>query len=96
MCYTTGEMAANRFRWLGWFIPIHLLYAATLLVLTGHGYLHGILPESVMTAIVSLDACRLRVLLGVMGLFALIKLMGACVQLWFRKRTVARIVIVDD
>ena len=91
MCYTTGEMAANRFRWLGWFIPVNLLYVATLLVLTGHGYLHGFVPESAISAIVSLNACRLRVLLGVMGLFAVIKLMCVGGQLWFRKRTAVRI-----
>lgn len=81
-CFTSGETAANRFKWLWWFVPLHVVYVATLFVLTGHGYLQGILPASICEAIASVNACRLDFLLGLMGGFAVLKLVCVAVQLW--------------
>ena len=44
--YTTAEIAANRFGFLKWAIPLDLAYPALLLLVTGHGYLAGIIPET--------------------------------------------------
>jgi hypothetical protein len=44
--YTTAEIAAGRFGFLKWILPIELAYPAVLLFVTGHGYLVGIIPES--------------------------------------------------
>lgn len=81
-CFTSGETAANRFKWLWWFVPLHVVYVATLFVLTGHGYLQGFLPASICEAIASVNACRLDFLLSLMGGFATVKLLFVAVQLW--------------
>ena len=44
--YTTAEVAANRFGFLKWMIPLDLAYPTLLLLVTGHGYLGAVLPES--------------------------------------------------
>ena len=44
--YTTAEVSAQRFGFLKWMMPIDLVYPAVLLLITGHGYLVGIIPES--------------------------------------------------
>ena len=44
--YTTAEIAASRFGFLKWAIPLDLAYPALLLLVTGHGYLAGIIPTS--------------------------------------------------
>ena len=44
--YTTAEMAAGRFGFMRWVIPLDLAYPALMLAVTGHGYFSGIIPES--------------------------------------------------
>ena len=44
--YSLAETAANRFGFLKWSIPLDLLYPSALLLVTGHGYLSGHIPES--------------------------------------------------
>ena len=44
--YTTAEIAANRFSFLKWSLPLDLSYPALLLLVTGHGYLAGIIPTA--------------------------------------------------
>ena len=45
--YTTAEIAAGRFGFLKWILPIELAYPALLLLVTGHGYFAGAVPERV-------------------------------------------------
>ena len=44
--YTTAEIAANRFGFLLWAMPLELAYPALLLAVTGHGYFSGFIPAS--------------------------------------------------
>lgn len=44
--YTTAEFSANRFGFLKWYLPFDLAYPLLLLIITGHGYLAGIIPSS--------------------------------------------------
>ena len=44
--YTTAEIAAGRFGFLKWTLPLNLVYPVVLLLVTGHGYLSGLIPES--------------------------------------------------
>jgi len=85
-CFTTGETAANRFAWLRWFVPLHIVYVVVLLLLTGHGYLQGVLPDAVCSMIASWHACRLDFLLGLMGGFAVMKLVCVVVQMCLRRQ----------
>ena len=44
--YTTAEVSAQRFAFLKWLMPLDLAYPILLLLVTGHGYLAGLLPAS--------------------------------------------------
>ena len=44
--FITAEFSANRFAFLKWYLPLELLYPILLLLVTGHGYLAGIIPSS--------------------------------------------------
>ena len=44
--YSTAEFSANRFDFLKWYIPLYIAYPILLLLVTGHGYLTGIIPVS--------------------------------------------------
>ena len=42
--FTTAEMAAGRFRYMKWLLPIELSYSALLILFTGYGYYSHLLP----------------------------------------------------
>jgi len=44
--YVTAEISANRFRFMLWMVPLDIIYPVFLLLVTGHGYLTGIIPAS--------------------------------------------------
>ena len=44
--FTTSEIAAGRFAFMKWAVPLDLAYAGTLLLVTGHGCLAGFIPAS--------------------------------------------------
>ena len=44
--YTTAEIAAGRFGFLRWNVPLDFTYPTLLIVTTGHGYFAGIIPAS--------------------------------------------------
>ena len=42
--YTTAEIAAGRFGFMKWLLPVDLAYPALILVVTGHGYFSNMFP----------------------------------------------------
>jgi hypothetical protein len=42
--YTTTEVAANKFSFLKWMIPIEIIYPILLLLVTEHGYFINLIP----------------------------------------------------
>ena len=42
--YVTAEISANRFGFLKWYLPCDIIYAALLLLVTGHGYFANLIP----------------------------------------------------
>ena len=44
--FITTEFSANRFAFLKWYLPLDIAYPILLLLVTGHGYLAGIIPAS--------------------------------------------------
>ena len=55
--YTTAEIAAGRFGFMKWLLPVDLGYSALLLTVTGYGYFTSIFPTSWSTL---LDAHNIR------------------------------------
>lgn len=47
--YTTAEIAAGRFNFMKWLVPMDLAYVALLLSVTGYGYFIEFLPASCIT-----------------------------------------------
>ena len=43
--YFTAEIAANRFHFIKWAVPLEFVYPILLLVITGHGYFAKIIPD---------------------------------------------------
>ena len=44
--FITTEFSTNRFAFLKWYLPLDIAYPILLLLVTGHGYLTGIIPAS--------------------------------------------------
>lgn len=74
--YATGEIAANRFGYMKFLVPLTLLYPAALLAVTGRGYFAGILPEWAMNALTALNATTLKGMLWWMTAVSTLKLAG--------------------
>ena len=47
--FTTAEIAANRFAYLKWYIPLDVVYPILLLLVTGYGYYAHFLPTPMST-----------------------------------------------
>ena len=61
--YTTAEIAANRFGFLKWTIPIDLVYPALLLLVTGYGYFIPYLPASATAFLMAHNIYSLKTML---------------------------------
>ena len=44
--YVTAEISAARFGFMKWMVPLEIIYPLALLLVTGHGYLKGVIPAS--------------------------------------------------
>lgn len=75
--YVTAEISANRFRFMLWMVPLDLIYPSLQLLVTGHGYFTGFIPES-WTAFLSAHNIRsLDTMLWWMTGFYAIKTLGS-------------------
>ena len=61
--YTTGELAAFRYGFLKWMVPIILIYPLALLFVTGHGYFDPYLPTSWVEFLNTHNICSLKTML---------------------------------
>ena len=58
-CLVTYEMAQGRFRFFWYVIPILIVRCGFLYSVTGMSYFGGILPESIVSTVISWNPCRL-------------------------------------
>ena len=72
--YCTAEMAANRFGYLAFMIPLNLLYAAALLFVTGFGYFRPWMPQAVTDFIEAHNVTSLHTMMMWMTVVALLRL----------------------
>ena len=79
--YVTAEISANRFRFLIWTGTLDILYPALLLLVTGHGYLTGIVPASWTAFLNAHNISSLDTMLWWMTGFYLIKTIGCILAL---------------
>lgn len=74
--WTTGEVAANRFGYMKWMVPLNLLYAIALLFVTGFGYFTGVIPGCFSSFLETHNIRSLDTMLWWMTGLAVIKLIG--------------------
>lgn len=79
--YVTAEISANRFKFLIWTGTLDVLYPALLLLVTGHGYLTGIIPASWTAFLNEHNISSLDTMLWWMTGFYLIKTFGCVLAL---------------
>ena len=61
--YTTSELAAFKYGFLKWMVPVILVYPAALLFVTGHGYFDPYLPSSWVEFLNTHNICSLETML---------------------------------
>ncbi len=71
--FITTEFSANRFAFLKWYLPLDLAYPVLLLLITGHGYLSGIIPAQWSEFLTTHNIYSLRTMLWWMTIFNAIK-----------------------
>ncbi len=71
--YTTAEIAAGRFGFLKWAMPLDLSYPALLLLATGHGYLVGTIPATLTDFLTTHNIYSLETILWWMTAITIIK-----------------------
>ena len=71
--FTTAEIAANRFGYLKWMIPLDLAYPALLLVVTGWGYFTPYAPAAVNSFFAAHNVRSLDTMLVWMTVFNFVK-----------------------
>ena len=79
--YTTAEIAASRFSFLKWAIPLDLVYPALLLLVTGHGYLTDIIPTSWSEFLTAHNIYSLKTMLWWMTAINVIKALACLVAM---------------
>ncbi len=85
-CGVLGDMAADDFRFLWWWIPFHVLYGVVLIFATGFGYFAAWLPQGLVAWLEAMLAHGLDFYLALMA-FAQV---GKLVCLWGQKITVKK------
>ncbi len=85
-CFINFEIAAARFKFLWYHIPLCLIETAILVGFTGITFFNGILPDSIISAILSLNPCSLDFFLALGTILSLIRLVGFSVHLSLRKK----------
>jgi len=79
--YTTAEIAANRFCFLKWSIPLDIVYPVLLLVVTGHGYFTDIIPTSWTAFLTTHNIYSLNTMLLWMTAITVIKVLACLVAM---------------
>ena len=79
--YVTAEISANRFRFMLWMVPLDIVYPALLLLVTGHGYFTGAIPESWTAFLNAHNIKSLETMLWWMTGFYAIKTLGCLVAM---------------
>jgi len=86
--YVSVEISANRFSYLKWSIPLHIIYPMLILAVTGIGYYSSYLTPSIADTILSINITSLDSMLWWMTAFQTVKLIFTVVDCLIRKNKV--------
>ena len=79
-CGILGDIAADDFKFLWWWIPFHVLYGVVLIFATGFGYFSAWLPQGLVAWLEAMLAHGLDFYLVLMAFAQVGKLMCLLVQ----------------
>ena len=79
--HTNTEISAGRFTFLKWWVPLHLVFATGLLLITGHGYFTAYLPESLCDFLAQHNFTSLTAMIVWFSGTAIVKTIAALVEL---------------
>ena len=65
-CALAGEVAANRFGYLRWLLPLHVFYIGAIMGISGYGYFASWLPVPIVECLVEINRWGLNWLLSAM------------------------------
>ena len=85
--YTTAEIAAGRFGFLKWNVPLDLAYPALLLFVTGHGYFTKFIPASWTEFLTAHNIYSLKTMLWWMTAITVIKAAACLVAIYAGQST---------
>ena len=88
--YTTSEVAAARYGFLKWMVPVVLAYPVALLFVTGHGYFDAYLPTSWVDFLTRHNVCSLKTMLFWMTGGHLLRVLGCGLAMHRQKHGNAR------
>ena len=84
--YWTAEVSAFRFGLMKWWIPLNLLYATALLLVTGYGYFSAYLPASWAGFLTTHNIASLSTMLWWMTGIAVLKAIGCTLAMLRQKK----------
>ena len=87
--YWTAEVSAFRFKFMFWWIPLNLLYAAALLVIPGYGYFTSYIPACWSDFLATHNITSLSAILWWMTGLAILKAIGSTLAMLCQKRPCA-------
>ncbi len=85
-CIINFEMANSRFGFLFYYVPHSIMEAAILVCFTGITFFTGILPDSIISRIQSLQPCSLNFFLSITTISAIIRFACSGIHLYFRNK----------
>lgn len=85
-CFVNNEIAAERFSFLRYHLPLQAIFIALIFGLTGYGYFYGYLPNSWVDSIRDINACRLDFLLTLIAILNLLRLLFAAGHICARRK----------
>jgi len=83
--HTNTEISAGRFAFLKWWVPINLVFAAGLLLITGYGYFTAYLPEAWCDFLAQHNFTSLKAMMVWFSVTAIAKATAALVELLRQK-----------
>ncbi len=84
--HTNTELSAGRFRFLRWWIPLHLIFAAGLLAITGYGYFTAYLPGQVVNFLKNHNFSSIKAMLIWFAATTIVKTAISLIELLRQKR----------
>ena len=82
--YGNVEVSANRFGFLWWSVPLHLLYPVLLLGVTGNGYFIDLLPPPLAAAVQAVNVASLKGMLWWMTAFQAVRVICSVIDCHIR------------